>query len=65
MDGDGLKRLTVSSFNMPPKLPSVFQMKLFVSASSFVPEPSNRRVFAKRPSWNSAHVLASVEANSS
>ena len=37
VDGDGLKRLTVSSFNMPPKLPSVFQMKLFVSASSFEP----------------------------
>ena len=49
MDGEGLKRLTVSSFRMPPKLPSVFQMKLFVSASSFVPELYERYAEALEP----------------
>ena len=65
MGGAGLNRLIVSFLRMPPSDPSVCQMKLFVSASSFVPLPSITRVFANSCSWNSAHELASVAANSS
>ena len=60
-----MKRLTVSSLSMPPSEPSVCQMKLFVSASSFERAPKSCLVFANSLVWNSLQVPASVEANSS